>query len=125
MQYADGGNLRQYLKNHFSTLTWNDKIKLAYQITEGIKYLHDKDVLHQKLNSKNVVVHQGEAKIILNIAESTEIDYLDVSDEIILYIDPKLLNEHSYEYDKKSDIYSLGVLMWELTSGHPPFINSE
>lgn len=49
MQYADGGNLRNYLNNHFSDLNWKDhKIKLAYQITEGIKYL-----------SKNIVMHQN------------------------------------------------------------------
>ncbi|GES75236.1 kinase-like domain-containing protein [Rhizophagus clarus] len=116
MQYADGGNLRQYLNNHLIRLTWNDKIKLAYQITEGIKYLHDEDILHQNLYPKNILIHKEEAKITLNIGkEDTEISY----------IDPKLLGDDSYEYDKKSDIYSLGVLMWEITSGHLPFIYIE
>src|SRR5581483_10824440 len=118
MQHADGGNLRKYLKDHLSTLTWDDKIKLAYQITEGIKYLHDKDILHQNLHSKNIVIHRREAKIMLDIVKITENNYLD--NEMISYIDPKLLENHTYEYDKKSDIYSLGVLMWELTSGYPP-----
>jgi serine/threonine protein kinase len=125
MQYADSGNLRQYLKEHFSELNWDDKLKFAYQITEGIKYLHDYDVFHQNLHSKNVVIHKKEAKIMLDIMKCIETDSLDVSDEMIPYVDPKLLENHSYEYDKKSDIYSLGVLMWELTSGHPPFIDNE
>ncbi|CAB4400771.1 unnamed protein product [Rhizophagus irregularis] len=51
-QYADGGNLRNYLKENFSKLTWNDKIKLSYQITEGIKYLHGENILHRDLHSK-------------------------------------------------------------------------
>ncbi|UZO10542.1 uncharacterized protein OCT59_002123 [Rhizophagus irregularis] len=122
MQYADGGNLRKYLKNHFLKLTWNDKLKFAYQITEGIKYLHDEDVLHQNLHSKNILIHRKEIKIILDIAKSTESDYLN---EMIPYIDPKILDDRSYEYDKKSDIYSLGVLIWEISSGRPPFIYSE
>ncbi|CAB5347267.1 unnamed protein product [Rhizophagus irregularis] len=122
MQYADGGNLLQYLKGHFLELTWDDKLKFAYQITEGIKYLHDEDVLHQNLHSKNILIHRKEVKIILDIAKSTESDYLN---EMIPYIDPKILDVRSYEYDKKSDIYSLGVLMWELSSGRPPFIYSE
>ncbi|CAB4418719.1 unnamed protein product [Rhizophagus irregularis] len=53
--YADGGNLRNYFNNHFSDLNWKDhKIKLAYQITEGIKYLHGENIHHQDLHSKNI-----------------------------------------------------------------------
>ncbi|GES75235.1 kinase-like domain-containing protein [Rhizophagus clarus] len=125
MQYADGGNLRQYFKDHFTELTWDDKLNFAYQITEGTKYLHDEDVFHQNLHPKNILIHKNEAKILLNIVKSTGTNYLNVSDEIIPYIDPKLLENQSYEYDKKSDIYSLGVLMWELSSGYPPFINDK
>ncbi|POG83076.1 kinase-like domain-containing protein [Rhizophagus irregularis DAOM 181602=DAOM 197198] len=44
---------------------------------------------------------------------------------MISYIDPKLLEDYTYKYNDKSDIYSLGVLMWELSSGYPPFINNE
>ncbi|PKB95049.1 hypothetical protein RhiirA5_437467 [Rhizophagus irregularis] len=51
----------------------------------------------------------------LDIVKNTEVDY-----DMISYIDPKLFETHSYEFDKKSDIYSLGVLMWELSSGNPP-----
>ena len=41
---------------------------------------------------------------------------------MISYFDPKLLEDYSNQYNNKSDIYSLGVLMWELSSGKPPFI---
>jgi serine/threonine protein kinase len=51
MQYADGGDLRNYLKNNFKKLTWNDKKKLASQIAEGLNYLHNEDVLHRDLVS--------------------------------------------------------------------------
>ncbi|PKK67519.1 kinase-like protein [Rhizophagus irregularis] len=110
MQHANGGNLRQYLKDHFSKLTWDDKMKLAYQITEGIKFLHDADIIHQNLHPKNIVIHKKEAKIMLDIVKSIETDYLN-NYEMISYIDPKFLENYSYELDKKSDIYSLGVLM--------------
>ncbi|RIA91148.1 kinase-like domain-containing protein [Glomus cerebriforme] len=128
MEYADGGDLRRYLQKKISTLTWDDKLKLAYQIAEGIKYMHGEDILHRDLHSKNIVIHQGEAKIIdLGIAKSIEDEtnlHLGVFG-MIAYIDPKVLADPSYNYkhDKRSDIYSLGVLMWELSSGHPPFIS--
>ncbi|CAB5347414.1 unnamed protein product [Rhizophagus irregularis] len=70
IQYADGGDLRKYLKCNFLRLTWDDKIRFAYQITEGIKFLQGENILHRDLHSKNIVIHQGEAKIIdLGIAK--------------------------------------------------------
>ena len=71
------------------------------------------------------MIHQGEAKIIdLGTAKSigTETNLHSGIFGMISYIDPKLLEDYSYQYNKKSDIYSLGVLMWELSSGKPPFI---
>ena len=105
MQYADGGNLRTYLQTHFSTLTWDDKIKLAYQISEGIKYLHGENILHREV--KIIDLGTGNWYHVFGM---------------ISYFDPKLLEDYSNQYNKKSDIYSLGVLMWELSSGKPPFI---
>ena len=49
MQYADGGDLRNYLKKNFKKLTWEDKKRLAYQIADGLNYLHNENVLHRDL----------------------------------------------------------------------------
>jgi hypothetical protein len=40
---------------------------------------------------------------------------------VIPFVDPKKLNDHSYKLNKKSDVYSIGVLMWQISSGHQPF----
>jgi serine/threonine protein kinase len=49
MEYADGGSLKNYLKNNFKKLTWNDKYKLAYQLASAILCLHDEDIIHRDL----------------------------------------------------------------------------
>ena len=49
MEYADGGNLREYLKNNFKTLTWNDKYNLAYQLACALTCLHDEGIVHRDL----------------------------------------------------------------------------
>lgn len=40
---------------------------------------------------------------------------------ILAYIDPQKLHDNTYRLNKKSDIYSIGVLLWEISSGRPPF----
>ncbi len=49
MQYANDGDLQNYLKKNFSNLNWDDKKKLAFQIADGLNYLHNEGVLHRDL----------------------------------------------------------------------------
>jgi len=48
-ELADGGNLRKYLEKRFKDLTWKDKYKLGLEITNGLKHLHDLDIIHKDL----------------------------------------------------------------------------
>ncbi|CAB5342779.1 unnamed protein product [Rhizophagus irregularis] len=63
MQYANDGDLQSYLKVNFKNLTWNDKKKLAFQIADGLNCLHNENILHRDLHSKNIVIHENNAKI--------------------------------------------------------------
>jgi serine/threonine protein kinase len=49
MEYADGGTLNKYLKENFVKLTWEDKYKLAYQLTSAVLCMHDEDIIHRDL----------------------------------------------------------------------------
>ena len=49
MEYADGGTLRDYLKEHFNSLTWNDKFNLALQLACAVSCLHDERIMHRDL----------------------------------------------------------------------------
>ncbi|CAB4477973.1 unnamed protein product [Rhizophagus irregularis] len=60
MEFADSGTLHEYLKNNFSNLTWDDKYKLAYQLTSAVSCLHNEGIVHRDLHSGNILVHQGE-----------------------------------------------------------------
>ncbi|RGB37300.1 hypothetical protein C1646_55809 [Rhizophagus diaphanus] len=52
LQYANEGNLRDYLKTKFSTLRWNDKLQIALDITRGLMYLHSEKIVHGNLVNK-------------------------------------------------------------------------
>ena len=49
MEYADSGTLRNYLKENFSELTWDDKVKLALQLAYAVMCLHDEKIVHRDL----------------------------------------------------------------------------
>src|SRR5437764_1415659 len=49
IEYADGGSLKNYLKNNFSILTWEDKYRLAYQIAMALECLHNEGIVHHDL----------------------------------------------------------------------------
>ncbi|CAI2163247.1 13950_t:CDS:2 [Funneliformis geosporum] len=123
MEYANGGNLQNYLNHNFKDLTWNDKKKLAFQIADGLNYLHNEDVLHRDLHSKNIVIHENNAKItdfgISKVENHTTI-FIGTFCKVA-YMEPQILANPKFQYIKASDIYSYGVLMWEISSGYPPF----
>ena len=49
MEHADSGTLRNYLKDHFDNLTWDDKFKLALQLACAVSCLHDEKIVHRDL----------------------------------------------------------------------------
>ncbi|PKK63478.1 kinase-like protein [Rhizophagus irregularis] len=128
--YANGGNLQNYLKNNFKNLTWNDKKKLAFQIADGLNYLHYENILHRDLHSKNIVIHESNAKITdfgISKNQNNQTSAYIGNFGVVAYMGPERLknSESPSPYTKSSDIYSFGVLMWEISSGHPPFKDND
>ncbi|PKK69195.1 kinase-like protein [Rhizophagus irregularis] len=124
LQYANQGNLREYLKINFKPLQWSDKIRMASEIACGLKYLHSTKIIHRDLHAKNILVHNGTLMIAdLGLAKELTID--GSSNSVVYgmpaYVEPQCYKYGDYVRDLKSDIYSLGVLLWEITSGYPPF----
>ncbi|CAB4380858.1 unnamed protein product [Rhizophagus irregularis] len=129
MEYADCGSLQSYLKENFNKLEWNDKYQLALQLANAVECLNNEGIIHCDLHAQNVLVHQNKIKLAdFGLSRKiTDISYnLTNVLGVVPYIDPKYLNNikdksQSYKLNAKSDVYSVGVLLWQISSGHRPF----
>ncbi|PKY37662.1 kinase-like protein [Rhizophagus irregularis] len=127
LEYANEGNLRDYLEKNFTSLNWKNKIQMALDITCGLKFLHSKEMIHRDLHPKNILVNNGKLLIAdpglsKKLAEATT-NSTAITMGMIDYTEPQCFKSVEYKKNKKSDIYSLGVLFWEISSGHRPFLD--
>ncbi|CAB4387562.1 unnamed protein product [Rhizophagus irregularis] len=127
LEYADSGTLNIYLKLHFNKLGWNEKYQLSFQLASAVSFLHEHDIIHRDLHADNVLMHQKKIKLAdfglsRKIAKTSSNNASKVFG-LIPFVDPRKLNDQDYELNKKSDVYSIGVLMWQISSGKQPFSN--
>ncbi|KAF0446141.1 kinase-like protein [Gigaspora margarita] len=122
LQYADK-DLRDYLRENFKNLQLIDKLRMAEETAQGLRFLHTKNIVHGDLNSRNILIHNKQIKITdFDVSRQINgVSTLPCTDikGMPAYIDPQCFKD--LKYDKKSEIYSLGVILWEISSGQPPF----
>src|SRR3954470_6267542 len=118
-------DLRKYLQQCHNQLTWKDRIKIAYEIILALSYIHDEKAIHRDLHSGNVLYSQYSDH--WYISDLGFCGPADKSSKSIYgnlpYIAPEVINGKGYTF--ASDIYSLAILMWEISSGYSPFIDYE
>ncbi|RIA96267.1 kinase-like domain-containing protein [Glomus cerebriforme] len=128
MDYAKEGNLHDYLQKNFVDINWTIKISMLWRISNGLKNIHDENLTHRDFHSGNILVgvnndqncHIGD----LGLSKpASETSFNDEIYGVIPYVAPEVFN--GAKFSKASDIYSLGMIMWEYTTGCKPFADVE
>jgi serine/threonine protein kinase len=126
LDYAENGNLRNYLDTYYNELSWNNKINYLHSIAHGIKDVHEKELIHRDLHIGNILRLKS-ITCITDMGLCRPADYV-VSENtknsvygILPYIAPEILRGQNYT--KASDIYSFGIIMYEVISGLPPYFD--
>ncbi|RGB23676.1 kinase-like domain-containing protein [Rhizophagus diaphanus] len=131
MQYAPGGDLHNYLQKNFTEITWNkQKLSILWQISEGLETIHNSGFIHRDFHSGNIFSSLLNGKRyqwqIGDLGLSQPTNNTSPNNEIygvIPYIAPEIFK--GFSFSKESDVYSMGMIMWELTTGCKPFANVE
>ncbi|CAI2173546.1 15662_t:CDS:2 [Funneliformis geosporum] len=126
LEYSDEGTLCSFLKKSFKQLKWDVKLKLAKQLVNAVYCLHGNDIVHKDLNSVNILIQNGNIKLSgFGITTKTRKPMNALSKiygTVFQYVDPEYLKNHQeFIRNKKSDVYSVGVVLWQITSGRIPF----
>ncbi|POG63882.1 kinase-like domain-containing protein [Rhizophagus irregularis DAOM 181602=DAOM 197198] len=118
-------NLREYLQQNHNQLTWNERINITYLIIDALYYIHEENSIHRDLHSGNILYTQFNDD--WNISDLGFCGPADKPSTSIYgnlpYIAPEVINGKGYTF--KSDIYSIAMLMWEISFGQPPFMDYE
>ena len=121
-EYIEGGNLEQAIKKRL--LSPFNKMKIAFEIAQGMEYLRQKRVLHRDLKPLNVLLQkEGD----LYTAKICDFGFARVDTSTVLtrgigtayYTAPEVIESHYYSFE--ADVYSFGSLLYELYCGNPPF----
>ncbi len=124
MEYADSGDLYQKIKLFKKKKLFfeeKDIWKIFIQITRGLKSLHDLNILHRDFKSANIFLFEdGAAKIgDLNVSKILNKSLGQTQTGTPYYASPEVWNNSPY--DCKSDIWSLGCILYEMLTLNPPF----
>jgi serine/threonine protein kinase len=125
IRFAEG-NLRSSLLNNFNSILWKDKIMLLWRISADLVNLHDLRYFHKDFHSGNILRVNDGIFYVSDFGLSGPANEQKSDDKVygvLPYIAPEVLNGEPYT--SSSDIYSLGVVMAELSSGVPPFYNKK
>jgi len=132
MEYAEGINLRKLLNQ--KKLTEDEVIDLFLKILDGINALHsirgdneDTGIIHRDLKPENIIVNKGEIKI-FDYGISKIIDYTSITStgEVMgspIYMSPEQVKD-SKHIDKRSDLYTLGLILYEMLTNRLPYHSS-
>ncbi|MCY1024261.1 Stk1 family PASTA domain-containing Ser/Thr kinase [Mammaliicoccus sciuri] len=123
MEYIEGPTLKEYLCKE-GKLSADEAVEMTLQILKGIGHAHHHRIIHRDIKPQNILMTKnGTLKILdFGIARALSETALTETNHVmgsVQYLSPEQAKGQST--DESSDIYSIGIVLYELLTGHPPF----
>ncbi len=122
MAYIEGQSLKEKIQS--GPLKLDEALDLAIQVAQGLQEAHGKGTVHRDIKSANIVVtEKGQAKImdfgLAEIAGRSRVTKEGMTVGTAAYMSPE--QARGEKLDQRTDIWSLGVVVYEMITGRPPF----
>ena len=122
MELIEGITLKQYMEKK-GVLNWKETLHFAMQIAKALEHAHSKGIVHRDIKPHNVMVLKNGSVKVMDFGIARMISHGNTLTKEALgsvhYISPE--QARGGRVDDRSDIYSLGVVMYEMMAGRPPY----
>lgn len=122
-EYLEEGSLRAFLhKLEHKTLPYTKLIAFALDIARAMEYIHSQGIIHRDLKPENILIDRGFHMKVADFGTACEEAYCDsLADDPGTYrwMAPEMIKHKSY--NRKVDVYSFGLILWEMVAGTIPY----
>lgn len=130
--YYSNGSLYDYIHERKSQLTFKSKIEIALTVAKGLKYLNEFNLNHCHLSSKNILLQDDLTPLIADYGFVSLHQLAEIFNKYHnknSYSSPEVLKDErsighvfsNYDYNERIDVYSFGILLWEIMTQVVPF----
>ena len=124
MEYVDGITLKQYIEQQ-GEIKWREALYFTVQILQALHHAHERGIIHRDIKPQNIMLlEDGSIKVMdFGIARFTQAETQTMTDKAIgsvHYIAPE--QARGGHINDKADIYSVGVMLYEMLTGQLPFV---
>jgi serine/threonine-protein kinase len=129
MPYVEGESLYERLQRE-RQLPLDDALQIARDVADALGYAHERGVLHRDVKPENILLAGGRAQVAdfglaraIGIANYRKLTETGVIVGTVYYMSPEQIREDR-DLDERTDVYSLGCILYEMLTGEPPYTAS-